>query len=131
MNLAYKHFFFFLLSAMDQFDNRSLLSPTPSSISHVRSPTYLQHHRGGGLTRDHRGLPSRHAPSGFKCSSPKEETSPFSENDFFVGRRWLFREIIDHFATDLPTNGGILIHGGPGTGKTSILKRLVHGLCGK
>ena len=47
----------------------------------------------------------------------------------FVGRKWIFREILEHFTSDLPTAGGIVIHGSSATGKTSIILHLVQNSC--
>ena len=45
----------------------------------------------------------------------------------FVGRKWLFREVLEHLSSDLPTSGGMIIQGNQATGKTSIIMRLVQG----
>lgn len=55
-------------------------------------------------------------------------TSSTTENKF-VGRKWLFREILEHLSSDLPTSGGMIIQGAQATGKTSIIQRLVQGSC--
>ena len=47
----------------------------------------------------------------------------------FVGRHWLFREIHEHLTSDLPTNRGVVISGGPGSGKTAIILQLVENSC--
>ena len=47
----------------------------------------------------------------------------------FVGRKWIFREILEHFTTDLPTSGGIVIQGSSATGKTRIMQHLVQNSC--
>ena len=47
--------------------------------------------------------------------------------DVFVGRRWLLREMVQHLDSDLPTNGGFIVSGASGTGKTAFLKQLVKG----
>ena len=57
-------------------------------------------------------------------SSPKSPTNAACLPSSFVGRRWLFREIQMNLTQDLPTNGGVVIHGGPGTGKTELMKAL-------
>ncbi len=44
-----------------------------------------------------------------------------------VGRRWLLREVAQHLDAGLPTSGGFVVSGGPGTGKTAFAKRLVKG----
>jgi len=49
------------------------------------------------------------------------------EGEVFVGRRWLLRDILDHCSTDLPTNGGFVVSGGPGTGKTAFLQHVGNG----
>ena len=36
----------------------------------------------------------------------------------FVGRQWLYGEILEHLASELPTNRGVVVTGAPGTGKT-------------
>jgi hypothetical protein len=45
----------------------------------------------------------------------------------FFGRKWLFREILEHFTSDLPSSGGMIIQGAQATGKSSIILRLVQG----
>ena len=47
----------------------------------------------------------------------------------FVGRKWIFREILEHFTTDLPTSGGIVIQGSSATGKTRLIQHLVQNSC--
>ena len=47
----------------------------------------------------------------------------------FVGRQWLFREMVDHLSSDLPTNKGVIISGAPGSGKTAIVLQLVKHSC--
>eukprot|EP00095_Tigriopus_kingsejongensis_P002147 maker-scaffold583_size130250-snap-gene-0.13 protein:Tk02147 transcript:maker-scaffold583_size130250-snap-gene-0.13-mRNA-1 annotation:"protein tanc2 isoform x3" len=47
----------------------------------------------------------------------------------FIGRHWLYREIVEHVTSDLPTNKGVVITGHPGTGKTSIILQLVEHSC--
>ena len=50
-------------------------------------------------------------------------------NPNFSGRHWLFREIVDHLSSDLPTNRGVTISGAPGSGKTAIILQLVKHSC--
>ena len=50
-------------------------------------------------------------------------------NPLFVGRQWLYGEVAEHLASNLPTNKGVVIVGGPGTGKTSLLLKLVEMSC--
>jgi hypothetical protein len=50
---------------------------------------------------------------------------PVSAPRIFVGRKWLFREILEHLSSDLPTSKGITILGSSTTGKTSIILQLV------
>lgn len=50
-------------------------------------------------------------------------------NPVFVGRQWLFGEVAEHLASNLPTNKGVVIVGGPGTGKTSLMLKLVEMSC--
>ena len=50
-------------------------------------------------------------------------------NPIFVGRQWLYGEVVEHLASNLPTNRGLVISGGPGTGKTSLLLKLVEMSC--
>ncbi len=47
----------------------------------------------------------------------------------FVGRRWLFREVAENLSSDLPTNGGVVISGAPGAGKTAVALQLVEHSC--
>ena len=51
--------------------------------------------------------------------------SPAAGPRTFVGRKWLFREILEHLSSDLPTSKGITILGSSATGKTSIILQLV------
>jgi len=51
--------------------------------------------------------------------------SPVALPKIFVGRKWLFREILEHFSSDLPTSRGMVIHGSSTSGKTSIILQLV------
>ena len=53
----------------------------------------------------------------------------YSSRSSFVGRKWIFREILEHFTTDLPTSGGIIIQGSSATGKTRIIQHLVQNSC--
>ncbi|XP_059092196.1 protein TANC2-like isoform X3 [Tigriopus californicus] len=55
---------------------------------------------------------------------PSSEAVPI-----FTGRHWLYREIVDHITSDLPTNRGVVITGHPGTGKTSVILQLVEHSC--
>ena len=50
-------------------------------------------------------------------------------NPIFVGRQWLYGEAVEHLASNLPTNKGVVIVGGPGTGKTALLLKLVEMSC--
>ena len=50
-------------------------------------------------------------------------------NPIFVGRQWLYGEAAEHLASNLPTNKGVVIVGGPGTGKTALLLKLVEMSC--
>lgn len=52
---------------------------------------------------------------------------PARSSTTFVGRKWLFREVLEHLSSDLPTSGGMIIQGAQATGKSSILLRLVQG----
>ena len=47
----------------------------------------------------------------------------------FLGRDWLYRDASDHLTSELPTNRGVIISGAPGTGKTSLVLRLVQNSC--
>lgn len=57
-----------------------------------------------------------------------EVPSACNEN-IFVGRQWLYREICEHLSSDLPTNRGVVIVGHPGTGKTTAVLQLVEHSC--
>ena len=50
-------------------------------------------------------------------------------NPMFIGRHWLFSEILEHLSSDLPTNRGIFITGTGGTGKTAIVLKMVEESC--
>ena len=50
-------------------------------------------------------------------------------NPIFVGRQWLYGEISEHLASNLPTNRGVVLSGNPGTGKTALLLKLVELSC--
>merc|ERR1719225_1524543 len=52
---------------------------------------------------------------------------PSMSSTSFVGRKWLFREVLEHLSSDLPTSGGMIIQGNQATGKSSIILRLVQG----
>ena len=43
----------------------------------------------------------------------------------FVGRKWIYREIHSHLTSHLATNKGVIIKGGPGTGKTELIVNIV------
>ena len=47
----------------------------------------------------------------------------------FIGRDWLYRDASDHLTSELPTNRGVIISGAPGTGKTTLVLRLVQNSC--
>ncbi|XP_023320622.1 uncharacterized protein LOC111695501 [Eurytemora carolleeae] len=47
----------------------------------------------------------------------------------FTGREWLYREIMEQLMSNLPTNRGVLITGGPGSGKTATILALVEQSC--
>ncbi len=47
----------------------------------------------------------------------------------FIGRQWLFAEILELLSSDLPTNRGVTIMGAAGTGKTAIALKLVERSC--
>ena len=42
-----------------------------------------------------------------------------------MGRHWVSREIQSHLLSHLPTNRGVIIRGGPGSGKTELIASLV------
>ena len=42
-----------------------------------------------------------------------------------VGRQWITREIQSHLSSHLPTNRGVIIRGGPGSGKTELIFSIV------
>jgi len=46
-----------------------------------------------------------------------------------VGRQWLFNEMRDHLSSHLPTNRGVILAGGPGTGKTACILAMVERSC--
>ena len=54
---------------------------------------------------------------------------PSISSTTFVGRKWLFREVLEHLSSDLPTSGGMIIQGMQASGKSSIILRLVQGSC--
>ena len=66
------------------------------------------------------------------CSTLKplffEVPNACNEN-LFVGRQWLYREISEYLSSDLPTNRGVIIVGAPGTGKTTVTLQLVEYSC--
>jgi hypothetical protein len=58
-------------------------------------------------------------------SSPKTQTQTSPTGSVcFQGRRWLLREVQNSLTQDLPTNGGVVIYGNPGTGKTGLLRAM-------
>jgi len=46
-----------------------------------------------------------------------------------VGRDWLYREMQHHLSSHLATNKGVIVRGGPGTGKTEVCLALVENSC--
>merc|ERR1711970_1258808 len=46
-----------------------------------------------------------------------------------AGRQWLFNEMRDHLSSHLPTNRGVILAGGPGTGKTACILAMVEKSC--
>ena len=54
---------------------------------------------------------------------------PSISSTTFVGRKWLFREVLEHLSSDLPTSGGMIIQGMQASGKSSIILMLVQGSC--
>ena len=64
-------------------------------------------------------------PGPLMTSSPKSLTNATGPClTSFVGRKWLFREIQMNLTQDLPTNGGVIIYGSAGTGKTELMKAI-------
>jgi hypothetical protein len=55
---------------------------------------------------------------------PQRDSQPI-----FIGRNWLFGEIMEHLTSELPTNRGVVISGAAGTGKTSVILKLVEMSC--
>ena len=55
--------------------------------------------------------------SSFSSSSSSQST--------FIGRQWIFRELHSILTSHLPTNRGVIIRGGPGSGKTALILHLV------
>lgn len=47
----------------------------------------------------------------------------------FVGRQWLFSDVLDHLTSGLPTSRGVTVVGAPGTGKTALVLKLVEKSC--
>ena len=58
-------------------------------------------------------------------ASYSSQTAAVNAGSSFVGRQWIFREIHQHLSSHLPTNKGVIIRGGPGTGKTELVVNLV------
>ena len=56
---------------------------------------------------------------------PRSSPSPSP----LIGRHWLFREMQHHLSSHLPTNKGVIVRGGPGTGKTEVILSLVENSC--
>jgi len=56
---------------------------------------------------------------------PRSSPSPSP----FIGRHWLFREMQHHLSSHLPTNKGVIVRGGPGTGKTEVILSMVENSC--
>ena len=46
---------------------------------------------------------------------PQREKEPV-----FVGRQWLFQEILSHMVSDLPTNKGVVVTGAPEIGRAHV-----------
>merc|ERR1712142_128708 len=46
-----------------------------------------------------------------------------------VGRQWMFHEMRTHLSSHLPTNRGVILAGGPGTGKTACILAMVERSC--
>ena len=57
------------------------------------------------------------------------EVPTCESSSLFVGRQWLFREIVEHLGSDLPTNRGVVVTGEPGAGKTAVILQMVERSC--
>ena len=57
------------------------------------------------------------------------EVAQRDPNPVFIGRQWLYGEILEHLASELPTNRGVIVTGSPGTGKTALALKLVEMSC--
>ena len=55
---------------------------------------------------------------------PQQDPDPL-----FIGRSWLFRELEAQITNDNPTNRGVVISGGVGSGKTAAALQLVEYSC--
>ena len=60
-------------------------------------------------------------PPGLHFEIPRSSHS----SSGLVGRQWVSREIQSHLLSHLPTNRGVIIRGGPGSGKTELIASIV------
>lgn len=54
---------------------------------------------------------------------------PRTSPSCLTGRIWLFREVLDHLTSTVPSTPGVLVTGGPGAGKTAVILSLVESSC--
>jgi len=111
---------------------RSRLDTTtaPSGPSCTSSPGSTLPRRRKEVTRRRRGEDS-HVLSSVSDQLPKplylEVAGPAGQP--VVGREWLWQDMKDSLLSHLPTNRGVVITGGPGSGKTALLLALVDRSC--
>ncbi len=103
------------ISSLD--DLRRWLAPSGEKCSRYYNQTFSL-----SLVGNYRQLYWTLKPLFFEVPTPEPSAT-------FVGRQWLYREISEHLGSDLPTNRGVIITGGPATGKTAAVLQLVEHSC--
>jgi len=99
--------------------SNSDVSSTSSQQNYFSKSTTISHYTSQSLSTTFLNI----KPLYFEVPRASPSPSPL------VGRHWLFREMQHHLSSHLPTNKGVIIRGGPGTGKTEVILSLVENSC--